>query len=53
MTFKEQIEDLLKDSKVLKEESNVDFELSKIDKNLEEAVDNQTNQTINKLFERK
>lgn len=51
-TFKEQIEDLLKDSKALKEERDSDFELSCIDKNLDITIDKVITDKINKIFER-
>lgn len=53
MTFKEQIEDLIRDSKILKEERDSDFELASIDKNLDVVVDRVLEDKINKLFERK
>lgn len=53
MTFKEQVEDLIKDSKVLKEERDSDFELASIDKNLDEVVEQVINERIARLFERK
>ena len=53
MTFKEQVEDLIRDSKLLKEERDSDFELASIDKSLDEVVDKVLTEKINKAFERK
>lgn len=50
MTFQEQIEDLIRYSKVLKEERDSDFELASIDKNLNEAIDSILNNKIDTIF---
>lgn len=53
-TFKEQVEELFKESKIIKEEINTDdLELSSIDCSLNVSIENITDQTIKKLFEKK
>lgn len=48
--LKAQIQDLLKDNKIIQEDHS-DFELSCIDKNLNDEVDRVATKTINQFFE--
>jgi len=52
MTFKEQIQELIKDSKYLKEEKDSDFELASIDKSLDEVINKVLTDKINNIFKR-
>jgi hypothetical protein len=53
MTFKEQVEDLIRDSKILKEERDSDFELASIDKSLDEIINTIIENKISDTFEKK
>ena len=52
MTFQEQVQELIKDSKYLKEEKDSDFELASIDKSLDEVIDKVLTNKINNIFTR-
>jgi uncharacterized protein YejL (UPF0352 family) len=50
-TFKEQIEDLLKDKSAIIEKQDTEFDLSVIDNCLNKSIDKMTEERVNLLFE--